>query len=180
MNPSERPSPPRSVPPPPPSNPPSVEILAEIGLFGGLSTEMLADFTQRLGVQQLEPGDVVFREGEQGRDLFVVLGGELEVLKGGRDGGRETRVAMLGPGDWFGEMSILDVMPRSATVRVVALTRLIRLSASDLDSLYRRDIKSYAIVVLNLAREMSRRLRVADGVLADVMSRLSGTYSRNR
>ena len=177
---SERPERPRSVPPPPPSNPPSVEILAEIGLFGGLSTEVLADFTQRLGVQQLEPGETVFREGEAGRELYVVLEGELEVLKGGRTPHRETRVAVMGPGDWFGEMSILDVMPRSATVRVLALTRLLRLSSSDLDALYRRDVKEYAILVLNIAREMSRRLRVADAILADVMANLSRTYTRTR
>lgn len=174
---------PRSVPPPPPSQPPSTSVLADIGLFGGLSEETLTDFVQKLPIIQLEPGEVVFREGEIGRELYVLLGGEMEVLKGPRsprDTGRETRVAMLGPGDWFGEMSILDVMPRSATVRALALSRLLRLSASDLDALYRKDLKAYSIIVLNIAREMSRRLRVADGILADVMANLGETYSRRR
>ncbi|MNC99735.1 hypothetical protein D3C83_181190 [compost metagenome] len=65
-------------------------------------------------------------------------------------------------------MSILDVMPRSATVRAIAYSRVLRVGASDLENLYRRDAKSYALVVLNVAREMSRRLRVADALLADM------------
>jgi CRP-like cAMP-binding protein len=89
-------------------------------------------------------------------------------------------VAVFGPGDWFGDMSILDVMPRSATVRSVAPSRVLKMSASDLEALYRRDLKAYAIVVLNIAREMSRRLRVADGILAEMMANMPGTYTRRR
>ncbi len=74
---------------------------------------------------------------------------------------------MLGPGDWFGEMSIVDIQPRSATVRTLAPSRLLRISAADLDALYRYDLRSYSLIVLNLARELSRRLRVADGILAE-------------
>jgi CRP/FNR family cyclic AMP-dependent transcriptional regulator len=101
----------------------------------------------------------------------------MEVVKQSKSQ-RESRVAMFGPGDWFGEMSILDVMPRSATVRALAPAQVLKMSASDLEALYRRDIKAYAIVVLNVAREMSRRLRVADAILADVMANLAETYSR--
>jgi CRP/FNR family cyclic AMP-dependent transcriptional regulator len=75
-------------------------------------------------------------------------------------------------------MSILDIMPRSATVRALAPARVLKMSAHDLEALYRRDLKAYAIVVLNIAREMSRRLRVADGILADVMANLAESYSR--
>jgi CRP-like cAMP-binding protein len=90
--------------------------------------------------------------------------------------GVEARVAMLGPGDWFGEMSILDVQPRSASVRTLAPARLLRIRATDLDALYRHDLKAYAIIVLNIARELSRRLRVADGLLADFVANLMGNY----
>ncbi|NUP14354.1 MAG: cyclic nucleotide-binding domain-containing protein [Polyangiaceae bacterium] len=160
-----------------PSDVPSVDELAEIGLFGGLDREVIANFVQRLPILRLSPGEVVFREGETGRELFVLLQGEMEVVKHSKTQ-RESRVAIFGPGDWFGEMSILDIMPRSATVRALAPARVLRMSAHDLDVLYRRDIKAYAIVVLNIAREMSRRLRVADGILADVMANLAETYSR--
>ncbi|MFO0551398.1 MAG: cyclic nucleotide-binding domain-containing protein [Polyangiaceae bacterium] len=158
---------------------PSIEQLADIGLFGGLDSTTLTEYVQRLPVLTLQPGEVVFREGDQGRELFVLLQGEMEVIKQSKTQ-RESRVAIFGPGDWFGEMSILDIMPRSATIRALAPSRLLKMSASDLESLYRRDMKAYSIVVLNIAREMSRRLRVADGILADVLANLAETYSRRR
>ena len=161
------------------SEPPSRDELAGIGLFGGLDEATLDEFVRRLPIHNLDAGDVIFREGDTGRDLYVVLQGEMEVIKNSKNE-RETRVAMLGPGDWFGEMSILDIMPRSATVRALAPSRLLKLSAHDLDVLYRRDVRAYAIIVLNTAREMSRRLRVADGILADVMANLADTYTRRR
>ena len=122
---------------------------------------------------------MVFREGESAREMYVLINGEMEVLKRSHEG-VDARVALLGPGDWFGEMSILDVQPRSATVRALAPSRLLRLSASDLDALYRYDIKSYAIIVLNLARELSRRLRVADGILADFIANVFDSYVMRR
>ncbi len=161
------------------SEKPSLEELADIGLFGGLDPSVLTEFVQSLPVLSLNPGEVVFREGDPGRELFVLLAGEMEVVKASK-GLREARVAVFGPGDWFGDMSILDIMPRSATVRAVAPARVLKMSASDLENLYRKDLKAYAIVVLNIAREMSRRLRVADGILAEMMANMSGTYSRTR
>jgi CRP-like cAMP-binding protein len=154
---------------------PPIGYLREIGLFGGLDEATLVEFVQRLPTLALEPGAVVFREGEAGRELFIVIGGEMEILKASKSE-REARVAMLGPGDWFGEMSILDIMPRSATVRALAPSRLMRLSASDLDALYRRDVKAYSIIILNIAREMSRRLRVADGIIAEMMANVADAY----
>jgi CRP/FNR family transcriptional regulator, cyclic AMP receptor protein len=148
---------------------PSIERLREIGLFGGLDDTVLGELIATLTIAAHDPGDAIFREGDSGREMYVLLDGEMEVLKHSRRQ-HESRVAMLGPGDWFGEMSILDVMPRSATVRALAPSHLLKISAQDLDALYRRDLKSYALLVLNIAREMSRRLRVADGVLAELAS----------
>jgi len=156
-----------------------IERLRNIGLFGGLGDDVLASFVATLAQSDVAPGTVVFREGECGRDLHVILDGEVEVLRKSKRG-HETRVAILGPGDWFGEMSVLDVLPRSATTRVLAPTRLIRLTAHDLDALYRKDLRSYALVVLNIAREMSRRLRVADGLLADLVANVLDEYTRRR
>jgi CRP-like cAMP-binding protein len=65
-------------------------------------------------------------------------------------------------------MSILDVQPRSASVRSLAVSRLLVITTADLEALYRRDVKSYSLFVLNVARELSRRLRVTDGILAEL------------
>lgn len=143
--------------------------LRNIGLFGALSDEVLLYLSTSLQVVPVETGITLFREGDDGREMYVVLSGEMEVLK---TSCRHTdaRVALLGPGDWFGEMSIVDIQPRSASVRALAPSRLLRISAQDLDHLYRHDMKAYSIIVLNLARELSRRLRVADGILADLIA----------
>ena len=159
--------------------PDSIPRLREIGLFGGLGEDVLTTFVARLVVSEIGTGTVVFKEGESGREMFVILDGEVEVLRRSRRG-HETRVAILGPNDWFGEMSILDVLPRSATTRVLAPSRLLRLSSQDLDCLYRKDLKSYSLLVLNIAREMSRRLRVADGLLADLVTNVMDEYTRRR
>ncbi len=151
------------------------EQLRDIGLFGGLSDETIESLVSELVLEQIHPGTMVMREGETAREMFVVLGGELEILKHGA-GGNEARVAMLGPGDWVGEMSIIDVMPRSASVRALAPSLLLRITAEDLDKLYRRDVRSYALFVLNMARELSRRLRVADGIVAGVIASVWDEY----
>lgn len=148
---------------------PSVNDLRAIGLFGALGDDVLQYFASALHVQVIDTGTTLFREGEDGREMFVVLQGELEILKRSHRG-TEARVALLGPGDWVGDMSIVDIQPRSATVRALAPTQLLRVTAADLDGVYRNDLKAYSIVILNLARELSRRLRVTDGILADLIA----------
>jgi CRP-like cAMP-binding protein len=144
-----------------------------------LPDEALTWLCATLTTVPVAPGDVVFREGDGGRDMYVVLSGELEVVKHSRSG-HDARVAVLGIHDWFGEMTMLDVQPRSATVRAVAPSRLLHVTSQDLDALYRRDLKSYSLVVLNVARELSRRLRVADGILADVVAQVTDAYMGRR
>ncbi|WP_437295998.1 cyclic nucleotide-binding domain-containing protein [Sorangium sp. So ce426] len=161
------------------ANPSLITQLREIGLFGGLGDHVLQGLADTLELLDLEPGAVAFREGDSGREMFVLLSGEMEVLKRSKRD-VEARVAVLGPNDWFGEMSILDVMPRSATVRAIAPSRLLRVTAHDLDTLYRRDLKSYTLLVLNIAREMSRRLRVADSLLAELVANMLDEYARPR
>jgi len=149
--------------------------LREIGLFGALSDEVIAHLTTALKPMRLSPGEMTFREGDSAREMYVVLEGEVEVLKKSRRG-RDLRVAILGPNDTFGEMSLIDVQPRSASVRAVAHTQLLRMTSEDLDWLYRHDLKSYAIITLNIARDLSRRLRVADGILADFAASVLDEY----
>jgi CRP-like cAMP-binding protein len=149
--------------------------LRNIGLFGALSDDVLEYLATLLTVETPPAGATLFREGEDASAMFVVISGEVEVLKKSKRH-VEARVAVLGPGDWFGEMSIVDIQPRSATVRALAPSRLLRVSSADLDALYRHDLRSYAIIILNLARELSRRLRVADGILADLISNVMDQY----
>ena len=152
--------------PVPPSDRIGVADLRDVGLFGGLTDEALQHLASSLKIPKRGADELIFREGDQAREFYVLLRGEIEVFKALK-GGAEARVATLGPGHWFGEMSVLDVQVRSASVRALSPCRLLVLTARDLDALYRRDLKSYTLLVLNVARELSRRLRLVDDLVAD-------------
>jgi len=171
---------PKSTPPhahgvPPRDAPVLAAQLRDIGLFGALSDDVLEHLSKTLHEKRVGAGEAVFREGDPARELYVLLDGEMEVLKKSRRG-REQRVAILGPNDSFGEMSVIDMQARSATVRALAPSRVLRMSTEDMDALYRYDLKSYALIVLNLARDLSRRLRVTDGILADFTASVLDEY----
>ena len=150
-----------------PTVPLKAEHLASIGLFGGLDDDSLGRLATDLPQYRAEIGEVVVKEGDASTEMFIVISGELEVVKLGKQSA-EVRVALFGPNDWFGEMSILDVQPRSASVRAVAPSLLLRMNADHVETLlYRQDLKAYSLFIMNIARELSRRLRVADGILAN-------------
>jgi len=154
----------------------TVAALREIGLFGALNDEVLERLARMLKTMRVSPGDTVFHEGDtMAREMYVVLDGEMEVSKRSRRG-RDMRVAILGPNDGFGEMSMIDMQARSASVRALAPSRLLKLTSEDMDALYRADLKSYTLIVLNIARDLSRRLRVTDGILADFTANVLDEY----
>jgi CRP-like cAMP-binding protein len=157
----------------------SAADLRAVGLFGALPDGILEAFAQKLVAERIPTGVAVFEEGTPANCLYVLLDGEVEVMKKSH-AGRDHRVALLGPTDCFGEMSLIDVQPRSATVRTIAPCRVLRITSEDFDRLYRQDLKSYALVVLNIARDLSRRLRVADGILADVAGSIVDRYAKPR
>jgi CRP/FNR family cyclic AMP-dependent transcriptional regulator len=152
--------------------------LRDIGLFGGLSDPTLDRLADELPHVRAEPGRMVVSEGDLSSEMFVVIAGELEVVKKA-DEHSNVRVAMLGPGDWFGEMGILGIQPRSASVRALAPCLLLSMGTEQVDRLlYRADIKDYALLVMNIARELSRRLRVADGILAQFQLAVHQTITK--
>jgi CRP-like cAMP-binding protein len=159
------------------NEPVAVATLREVGLFGALTDATIEHLARTLSTTRAATGDVVFREGDvPAREMYVVLEGEMEVSKRSRRG-RDIRIAILGPNDWFGEMSMIDLQPRSATVRALAPSRLVRMTSADLDAVYRLDLKSYALIILNVARDLSRRLRVTDGILADFGAQALDQYA---
>lgn len=144
----------------------SKAMIVDTPLFRGMDDATLELLASQLPVITAQPGELLVREGELASELYIVLFGEVEVMKQGHDGA-DVCVAVLGSGDWFGEMGVLEVQPRSASIRTLAPTTMIRMSASDVDRLLRkRDVLQFAVLVSNIARELSRRLRVADGLIA--------------
>jgi CRP/FNR family transcriptional regulator, cyclic AMP receptor protein len=164
---------PQSAPQPPELTP---DLLRTSRLFEGLRNDMVEELSRELRAELVQPGQMLITEGEVAAHMFVVLTGEVEVLhKGSSD--HDVRVALLGPGDWIGEMAILDVQPRSASVRALAPSMVLRMTAADVRRLlYERDAGQYALLVMNIARELSRRLRVADRVIANAAGQVAQRY----
>jgi CRP-like cAMP-binding protein len=95
--------------------------------------------------------------------MFVLEAGKAAVLKSW--GGQEYLLRTLGEGDCFGEMALMDLFPRSASVRAVEDCVAIRLSAANLYRVYAKDVAQFALIQMNIGREVCRRLREADNRL---------------
>src|SRR5580698_1089476 len=99
--------------------------------------------------------------------MYVVHSGDLLVCKAG-ESGRTVKMSHLGPGDFFGEMTLISMQPRSATVRVETPAVLSELTAKNLYAYYQADVRAYAMVLGNINRELCRRLIKADERIAEL------------
>lgn len=149
------------------SSPDLKAFLAATPFFGGLSDASLDLLVSMLVERRFDVGATVVAEGEPGRSMFVVHSGELVVSKLG-ESGRVIRIAGLKPGDFFGEMTLIEMQNRSATVVAESPTVLFELAAQDLYRYYKADIHAYVIVMQNINRELCRRLRRAHNRIAEL------------
>jgi CRP-like cAMP-binding protein len=138
-------------------------------IFGGLLDEEIAAIVPLLKERTFRAGEVMVREGEIGSEMYYIHRGAVLVSTVGPQGEQEV-LARLHEGDCFGEMSLIECAPRSATVRALEDTVTLNLSARDLQSLRRTHLKTFAMVVMNIAREISRRLRRTDKTLSDFLA----------
>src|SRR5215469_13857870 len=137
--------------------------------FGGLSDASLDLLVSMLVERRFEIGATVVAEGEPGRSMFVVHSGRLEVTRrGGAE--RVIHMAVLEPGDFFGEMTLIEMQNRSATVVVESPAVLYELTARQLYTYYKSDVHAYVIVMQNINRELCRRLRRADNRIAELQT----------
>jgi len=137
-----------------------VRLLQAMPVFGGIRDEILGFLLSRCPVAFVAGGEFFFREGEEGQSMFVLEAGRAEVLKRWQE--RDLVLRTLEQGDCFGEMALMDLSPRSASVRALADCAAIELSAASLYKLYEHDLEQFAIIQMNMGREVSRRLRDAD------------------
>jgi len=149
------------------SSPDLKAFLIATPFFGGLSDASLDLLVSMLVERRFDVGATVMSEGEPGRSMFVVHSGELVATKLGSSG-RVVRMAGLKPGDFFGEMTLIEMQNRSTTVVAESPTVLYELTARNLYTYYKADIHAYVMVLQNINRELCRRLRRADGRIAEL------------
>lgn len=147
------------------SSPELKAFLIETPFFGGLSDSSLDLLISMLADRRFEAGDTVISEGAPGHSMYVVHSGTLSVSRRGVSG-RAVCLNRLGPGDFFGEMTLIEVQNRSATIVAQGPVLLYELTARNLYKYYKADIYAYVMVLQNINREICRRLRKSDSRFA--------------
>ena len=151
----------------------TVDFLASVPLLSGLDRAELQRFAEVTREKTYPRGSVILFENDPGDALFIVREGRVKVVLIGEDG-REVILGVLGVGDHFGELSLIDNQPRSAHVIAMEDATLLVLYRDD----FRRRVETSPSVALALLTELSRRLRRADEkigglVLLDVPGRIA-------
>lgn len=144
-----------------PAPPDTIACLRRLPVLAGVD-EAALEFLGRLTLmEQYAAGDVIVREGAPGDRVYFVRTGRVRVEKGST-GPVPVQLAEFGPGVIFGEMSLVESVARSASVVAVEATSVCTLRGMDFYKLYRQRPDQYGIVMLNIARDLARRLRQLD------------------
>jgi CRP/FNR family transcriptional regulator, cyclic AMP receptor protein len=143
------------------------ELLAQIPLFDTLAPEDLEALGKRMSERKFATGEAVFHQGDQGSSMYVVLSGAVQIFLPGK--GDEPRVVLKDArtGEYFGELSLFDDKPRSASVEAVVETTLLELTREDFGDHLSKS-KNAAMAIL---AEMAERLRETNALLSQRAAR---------
>ncbi len=138
-----------------------VASLQKYSLFGGLLPEEIERILPLMERATFAAGDAAIREGEPNDRIHFILEGRAAVSR------RGTRLVELGEGEIFGEMELLDVMPSAATVTALEELSVATISNRAIHDIFHQEGRAFALIMMNLARDLSRRLRRMDCIVSD-------------
>jgi CRP/FNR family transcriptional regulator, cyclic AMP receptor protein len=144
-------------------SPGRLALLQAMPIFGALRDDALEWLLEGAPSVTRRSGEKFFAEGDSAECMYVIEEGAVEVLK--RWEGRDWSLHQLHVGDCFGEMALMDFYPRSASVRATEDCRAIEIATAALHRLYERDVEQFALIQMNIGREVCRRLRATDELL---------------
>ena len=142
------------------------EFLARTPFFGGLDDRSLDLLIGMLDARAAGAGEVVFREGDVGRSMYIVGTGDVVALQG--DETQRVKLMRFRQGDFFGETTLIEMQPRPFSAVAESPSQLYELTGRRLYELYQRDIRAYVMVLQNINRELCRRLRAASARLSEI------------
>ncbi len=134
----------------------NIEVLRSLTFLKEASTDIIEGLVKAAVERSFQQGQIIFQEGSTGRELYLIVEGTIEVVKG--RGADEMVLARHGQGDFFGEMSFIEDNPRFATIRALEPTRLLEFSEQNLRSVLLRQPR----LLYGMVQELSSRLRKAD------------------
>lgn len=147
------------------------ELLRRIHLFTDLTDRETDTILDLMREKTVARGTAIFHQNDHGGGLYLILAGSVKISRTARDG-RDITVAVLHQGNFFGEMSLLDGQPRSATATAAESTRLLVLDREH----FQRYVLTQARIMAKLLRELSKRLRAADQTIENLA--LSSVHDR--
>jgi K+-sensing histidine kinase KdpD len=139
---------------------PTIENLRSNSLFKYISDNDLLNISKTLKEETFSAGTIIFNEKTRGERLYLILEGKVKISKVTKSG-METSLAVLGKGDFFGEMELIEDQERSARTTALEHTVVAGIAGHDFDNL----IKTNHIVTLNLLKAISKRLRATDEII---------------
>jgi CRP-like cAMP-binding protein len=134
------------------------KFLQRVSLFQGISRREFGHLFHALVTRSYAPGEILFHEGDVGRALFILTSGHVEITRATLQGD-PTRVAILNPGDYFGEMSLLDERPRTASAVATEQVQVYLLYKTELEKLVKNVPHIGAAIMTHLAMLLAARLR---------------------
>jgi CRP-like cAMP-binding protein len=146
-------------------------LLADIALFGALSERQMSEVCRRLEQGAFEKGEYIFRRGEIPSHIYIVTRGKIDLLI--VDQGLTVPIKTLVTGDCFGVASLMSMQRHAATAVAREGSEVIVLSKDALLQLQKEDTALFSLLVMNIARELARRLRLTDELLLDHMRKHS-------
>ena len=141
-----------------------VTFLSSMDLFSGVQQQLLEPIVEQSSVQSLQRGDMLFSEGDEANDLYIVLEGRVAIANRSFDG-RESVVALMESGDLFGEMPLFRPDGRSADARVLENSSVVVIPYVPVKSLY----QEHPEMLWKIVDMLAERLKVMDVALADSM-----------
>lgn len=137
-----------------------IKLLQSTPVFGGITEQALELLLENSTDCELVEGGHFFEENDDAVSMFVLEAGVVSVIKHWKDA--PVTLHQLKSGDCFGEVALMEMMPRSATVRADSHCKAIELPRSALFELYQADLEQFTLIQMNMGREVCRRLRYAD------------------
>jgi CRP-like cAMP-binding protein len=143
--------------------PTGIELLQAMPVFGGIRADALLRLLDQSREREVERGACFFNEHDAADSMFVLETGNVAVVRTRH--GHDYVLQRLSAGDCFGEMALMDLAPRSASVRAEEDCVAIEIGMGDLLHLYEHDPAQFALIQMNIGREVCRRLRAVDDLL---------------
>ena len=137
--------------------------LQSVPFFSNLKSEEVGELASRLVIRRFGIGQVIFHHGDPGGLLYIISQGKVKITHSTRDG-QEALLAILGSGDFFGELALLDDSPRSATAEALEPTVALTLHRTD----FRRFISSNPDFAMHVLQSLARHIRRLNSQLSDI------------